>query len=246
MEPEAYAELERLETEHWWYRGMRAISAELLRPLEPDAAPLRILDAGCGTGGNLRTLASMGQVVGLDRSPLALAHARHAQPGRVLRGDVQSLPFPSGSFDLVTSFDVIYMVPDDEAALRELARVTRPGGHVLVRAAALRALRGAHDDFVHGLRRYSAPELAAKLGRAGLTPVRVTYANTLLLPLVFAARRLGRWLGRPAAAGRSDLRPAPGPLNALLVALLGLEARWIGSGRRLPAGVSLFALAVRS
>jgi SAM-dependent methyltransferase len=245
MEPEAYAELERLEAEHWWYRGMRAISAELLRPLERPGAPLRILDAGCGTGGNLRALAPRGAVVGLDRSPLALAHARHAQPGRVVRGDVTALPFRSEAFDLVTSFDVIYMVHDDEAALRELARVTRPGGHVLVRVAALAALRGAHDDFVHGLRRYSAPELARKLAGAGLAPLRITYANSLLLPAVFAARRIGGWLGRPGAAGRSDLRPAPGPLNALLAALLGLEARWVGSGRRLPAGVSLFALACR-
>ncbi len=141
MEAEAYDELYAQEADHWWYGGMRHITERLLAPVVKET--LHILDAGCGTGGNLSALARFGCPVGMDYSPLALAYATKAHAGRVARATIEALPYADNSFDLVTSFDVLYCreVEDDAKAVRELARVTRPGGHVLVRVPALRALR---------------------------------------------------------------------------------------------------------
>lgn len=248
MEPEAYDELYRLEAGHWWYQGMRQITDRLLATVLDGRTDLHILDAGCGTGGNLKALSRYGRVVGFDYSPLAVAYASQEHAGRLARASVEALPYADNTFDLVTSFDVLvcYEVKEDVGALRELARVTRPGGHVLVRLAALPALRGPHDAFVHGARRYVASELRAKLVAAGLDALRVTYANSLLMPLIFAVRQAQNLVVRRGwAAGGSDVKAAAGPVHWVLRSLLGLEARWIGAGRGFPAGVSLFGLAVK-
>ncbi|MBN8635513.1 MAG: methyltransferase type 11, partial [Anaerolineae bacterium] len=139
-------------------------------------------------------------------------------------------------------FDVVYAreVEDDERALAEFARVLAPNGHVLVRLPALRALAGQHDLVVHGARRYTRAEVEAKLRRAGLTPLRSTYANSLLFPFVYMVRR---WQRKRTAAAPSDVRPTPRLLNALLTAVLRLEAAWIRLGGSFPIGVSVLALA---
>lgn len=242
MEPEAYEELHRLEATHWWYQGMRAITRRLLVAALPRRPDLRILDAGCGVGGNLTELARFGQVSGIDYSPLALAYASGAHAGQIARATVEALPYADAAFDLVTSFDVLYCreVNSDQQALAEFARVLRPGGKLLIRLPALPALRGAHDALVHGVRRYTGDELARKIWQAGLQPVRLTYANSLLLPLIFAVRRVQISVGsRP----RSDVRPLPCAINTLLTQLLQLEAAWIGSGHHFLAGVSVICLA---
>jgi SAM-dependent methyltransferase len=247
MEPQAYNELYRLEPNHWWYRGMRRITSRLLGSLLFGEKDVKILDAGCGVGGNLSALSYFGFTVGLDYSRLALEYASAYHAGRLARASVGALPYADNSFDLLTSFDVIYCreVEDDVSALREFARVTRPGGHVLVRVPAMKLLRGPHDDIVHGVRRYTAAGLSKKMECAHLLPLRLTYANSLLMPLIFLVRKLqmvGVGLG---AAPKSDVRAAPQPINNLLTGLLYLEAGWIGSGRSFPAGVSLFGLAVK-
>jgi SAM-dependent methyltransferase len=157
-------------------------------------------------------------------------------------GDVQAMPFPDARFDLVTSFEVLYhrAVGDDVAALAELRRVLRPGGHLLLRLPALEWLRGAHDAAVHTERRYSAAGLRARLAGAGLEPLRLTYLNGLLLPLAAAKRAAERLAG----AEGDDLGPTPRLLEALFRSALAAERRLL-RGRDLPAGVSVLALARR-
>jgi len=247
MQPEAYDELHALEPTHWWYRGMRDITEHLLTASLPRQQGLNILDAGCGAGGNLTALSRFGRVVGLDYSPLALNYASQEHAGKVSRATVEALPYADAIFDLVYSFDVIYAreVQDDVKALQEFARVTRPGGHVLVRAPALEVLRGPHDTVVHGARRYTARELCAKMEKAGLQPLRSTYANSFLMPLIFLIRKIqsiGVGLGNES---ESDVNQTSEPANTILTTLLGLEARWIGVGGRFPAGVSVIVLAVK-
>lgn len=97
----------------------------------------RVLDVGCGTGAITVELAELaaGRVVGVDIDDSKLERAReafgHVGNLEFRHGDAQDLPFPDGTFDLVTFTIVLVYVPDQERALREMARVTRPGGHVL-------------------------------------------------------------------------------------------------------------------
>jgi len=245
VEPEAYDELDRFESTHWWYQGMRSITRALLNRELDGCANLNILDAGCGVGGNLEALAEFGRVVGFDYSPLAISYARQKHPNVLVRASIEALPYADAWFDLVTTFDVIYCreVADDRVALRELARVTRPGGVVLVRVPALPALRGPHDAFVHGARRYTARDLRSKLATAGLEVKQITYANSLLLPLIFIARKVHSLMAKLGQPAGSDVRPVPGLANQILTQVLEVEAQWLGRGRGFPAGVSLFAVA---
>ena len=248
MEPEAYTELAELEATHWWYEGMRSITEVLLRAHLPQQNNLRILDAGCGTGGNLKALAPYGTVYGFDYSTLALNFASRDHAGQLARASVDALPYPSEHFDLVTSFDVLVCaeVPDDVASMREFARVTRPGGHVLVRLAAMKSMRGPHDTFVHGVRRYSSDELAEKLRSVGLEPLKITYANSLLLPLIYPTRKWQNWQVAQGREPESDVSETAAPINAALRGVLGLEAAFIKMGGRFPLGVSVMALAVKA
>jgi SAM-dependent methyltransferase len=241
MNPLEYERMYQAEERQWWYAGMRAISlAVLAEPLRRlgSQGPLRILDAGCGTGNNLRHLAALGGAVGIDLSLEALAFCRRRGVA-VARAELGNLPFPDGTFDCVTSFDVLYhrWVHDDAVATREMTRVLRTGGLLLVRVPALRALWGAHDAAVHSRHRYTRGEVTRLLRSAGLDVVRATYCNSLLLPAVAARRTLDRVTGREG----SDIGFLPAPLERAFRAALELEARLLRRGT-LPLGASVVAL----
>jgi SAM-dependent methyltransferase len=244
MEAPEYERMYAVEERHWWYRGMRAIDFGLLDDwLAPTAAGHRprLLDAGCGTGANLLALAQRGEALGIDLAEPAI-RLSDRRGATVVRGSLEALPFADGSFDCVTSFDVLYhrAVRDDQRAVAELVRVLRPGGLLCVRVPALEMLRRGHDRRVHTRHRYERGELVRLLEGAGLQPLRATYCDTLLLPLVAARRGLDQLFG-PSG---SDLVSPPRPLAALLQACLEAEARFLHT-RDLPLGASLIALARR-
>jgi SAM-dependent methyltransferase len=235
------------EEAQWWYVGQRAIAHAILEPAltamgtSREAGP-RILDTGCGTGGNLVHLAPLGRVVGVDLVAEATAGCRK-RGVPAARGGVLALPFPDRSFDVVTSFDVIYhaWVPDDSAAVAEMARVIRPGGLLLVRVPALSVLWGAHDEAVQSRRRYTRPELIGLLEARGLEILRSTYCNSFLFPLLLVRRTLDRLLGRTG----SDVGFLPAPLEWSFRHLLLTEAALVRRGCSFPIGASVVALARR-
>ena len=238
-----YERMFEAEETHWWYAGMRAISFALLEgfletPREDGRVPL-ILDTGCGTGNNLKHLGRRGRAVGIDLSDEAVRFCR-TRGVNVVRAGLLGLPFASGAFDCVTSFDVLYhrWVTDDRAAMAEMARVLCRGGILLVRLPALEILRRAHDEAVHTRHRYTRGEAMTLVRGAGLDVLRATYCNSLLLPIVVLRSALDSVFGSQA----SELQPLPLPVEWTFRRCLGLEARLV---RRvsLPLGASVFALA---
>ena len=237
MNIEEYRRMFEAEETQWWYAGMRAISFSLL---EGSLAPgSRILDAGCGTGLNLDHLGAHGIAVGVDLSDEALRFCRQ-RGAAVARADLLALPFADDSFDCVTSFDVLYhrWVEDDGAALREMARVLKPGGVLFLRVPALKMLWGAHDDAVHSRHRYTRGEVRRLLLGQGLDVLRLSYGMSLLFPVI-AVRR---WLDRLTGRRGSDVGFLPAPLEWAFRSLLMLEARLV-KRVSLPLGASVFALA---
>jgi ubiquinone/menaquinone biosynthesis C-methylase UbiE len=105
---------------------------------------LRLLDVGCGTGHHLAELRQRGfDGAGVDGSAEMLVEARQVNPGADLRqADVEALPFPDASFDVVICIEVLRYLPNPENCIREMARVLRPGGICLTTAAPLLNLNG--------------------------------------------------------------------------------------------------------
>jgi SAM-dependent methyltransferase len=245
METVEYAVMAAVEDRHWWYSGMRAISAAWLDPVYGGRGDLRILDAGCGTGGNGEWLRRYGHSTGLDLAPDALRLGARRLPGTITGGSVMELPFGAATFDLVTSFDVLYhrAVVDERRALVETWRVLKPGGRLLLRLPAYEWLQAKHDRAVHTRHRYTLDEVRRLLAPA-LEVERISYINTLLFPLALAQRLRERWLAHadePADAP-SDLALPPAWLNDALRAVMLLEAAWLRRAT-FGAGLSVLALA---
>ena len=127
------------EARHFWFRGFRAFVTPLVRDALRGRTAPRILDCGCGTGANLDLLGRFGRAYGFDLSEIGLRIAREAGRTAVARATVTAAPFPSGAFDLVTSFDVLYSLdePDEHAAVAEMFRLLKPGGYAIVNVAAM-------------------------------------------------------------------------------------------------------------
>ncbi len=236
-----------MEDVHWWFVGRRRILLQVLnRYLGPDGSHARrILDVGCGTGTMLTYLASYGKVEGVDIDEEAIGYCRERGLEDVRLGEAANLPFGDGSFDLVTALDVVEHLEDDVAAFREMKRVLRPGGHILVTVPAHRFLWGDQDEVNMHKRRYVARELRDRLAESGFDVVRVSYMNALLFAPIAAARLLRRLEHRvrPRTPHQSDFRyPAPGPVNPLLAAVFAAEGPVL-TRVNIPFGVSILALA---
>ncbi len=118
---------------------------EWLERLTPrDGHGLRALDVGCGTGHQMAWLRERGfDVAGVDGSAEMLEHARRNNPGaEIHQADVERLPFPDASFDLILSIEVLRYLPSLSGCLSEMARVLKPGGQAIVTAAPLWSLNG--------------------------------------------------------------------------------------------------------
>jgi SAM-dependent methyltransferase len=233
-----------IEDDHWWYRGRRRVIEEALAGLGL-SGPLDILDAGCGSGRNMVDLARLGTVTGLELADASVARARSRGVGEVVQATLEEMPFGAGSFDLAVSFDVIEHLDDDRRALAELRRVVRPGGLLVVTVPAYQWLWSEHDVVNHHRRRYTRRTLVAAAEDAGWETVSTTHFNGLLLPAAVVHRgllRLRRGGVTDPAEAVSDLERTSPLLNRMLERPLALEARLIGSGRRLPCGLSLLAV----
>ncbi len=245
METSYYHQMARIEDDHWWFKGRRAVVEAFLRRNLPRRAERRILDVGCGTGAMLPLLQRLGSVEALDFSPeaLGLCRERVGEPVRLYQGQLPE-GLPAGRrYDVVTAFDVIEHIPDVVTALRAVRGSIAPGGVFVCTVPAFEFLWGPHDEVNHHCRRYTRGLLARHLRQSGFVLRRASYFNTLLFGPVAAVRLARKLLPASShAAPRSDFPDEPPFYNGLLTALLASEARVVPR-YALPVGVSLIALA---
>jgi SAM-dependent methyltransferase len=232
----------RAERGHFWFKGFRRFVAPLVARAAAGRTNLRILDSGCGTGHNLQLLRRYGRPYGIDLAFGGLAYARQHGERLVARASATSLPFSDATFDLVTSFDVIYAfdAAGAAAAVAEMYRVLVPGGHLVLNVAALPMLRGDHSILGGEVQRYTRPGLRGELERAGFQVRRLTYTNATILPIVAAVRLAQRMRGLRLSETETTIPPAP--VNLALTGLLSLEAAALRVVD-MPLGSSLLALA---
>jgi len=240
MERSAYQKMAEVETRHWWFSARRDIISTFLRNYFPKGK-LNILDAGSGTGENLKMLSDFGKVSALEMDTDAAAYSRSVCPEADVK--VGKLPadrsfFLDRDFDLVTMFDVLEHIEDDLAALISVKGLLKPGGILFITVPAFQWLFGPHDTELHHFRRYSLGELRDKVVKVGFKVERITYFNSLLFPAVVASRLADLVLNRRRAYGMN----IPGQaLNTMLYRIFRFE-RFILRGFSLPFGSSLLAI----
>jgi SAM-dependent methyltransferase len=238
VDPNEFAAMLALDERHWWYRGRRRVLDAVLESLPMPQEHARILDAGCGSGRTLDDLSKRGTVTGTE------IHRDGAQAARdrgheVHEAPVEALPFDDDTFDLVTCLDVIEHTDDDVKALRELRRVTKPGGHAVLTVPAHPRLWSRHDVVNGHRRRYTRKSLERAATEAAWEVRRVTGFNVVYLvpaALVRAARK------GAAGEGGSELELTPPSLNPALELPLKAEAALIARNVNLPPGLSLLAV----
>jgi ubiquinone/menaquinone biosynthesis C-methylase UbiE len=232
----------RVEAEHFWFRGFRAFVQPLMAEAASGRGNLRMLDCGCGTGHNLALLAQFGTAVGFDLTQGGLALAqRSGYP--LVRAEMSAIPFQSSSFDILTSFDVLQYVADDGLALREVARLLRPGGTAIITASALEVLRGGHAGAWPEVRRYTKGRMREIVEGAGLQVQRLTYLFGSLLPMMLAVRMLRRRTEADGAGEDWEMKVPAAPLNNALTWLLRAEATLTRHAPLTPAGSSVLVVA---
>lgn len=204
-----FSETYERERHHGYHRLIDELELQLVRRY---GAGRDVLEAGCGTGLLMREAASFARsAIGLDLSRGMLAAARH-RGLRVMQGSLTDLPLPSESVDLAYSMKVLPHVPPIREAVAELARVVRPGGHLLLEfynpwslrylakrlggPATIAANTTDHDvftryDTVAQASAYLGPdlELVGVRGVRVVTPTSVVYKIESLARLFTAAEK---------------------------------------------------------
>lgn len=239
MEKSEYARMEAVEANHWWFKAKRRYVAQALAWFGPAAVGATVLDVGCGTGAVMEHMKSLGyEAFGVDMSPEALQYCQ-AKKLTVTLGTAESIAYPDASFDVVLALDVLEHVSDHQAAVKEIARILKPGGIFVATVPAHPWLFSYHDVALHHVRRYRRAEFTQILETA-LTVEWVSWIHAVILGPAMVRRLL---IKKAGATGESDVQPASRLVSLMFGLAYALERVWWRTFKRLPFGLSLIAVA---
>jgi len=226
--------MSQLEDEHWWFMAKRHIVMSLIKKYAPEIGENSfILDAGCGTGGNIEYFRKLSaNIKGMEMCDAARVLAGEKTGAEVLYGRFpDEIPYADGSFDLVLMLDVLEHIDDDTASLKNIRDKIRDDSYLVLTVPAFKFLWSAHDESHQHKRRYLLHELEQKAVRCGYEPVYSSYFNTFLFPLIAIIRLL--------KCGKSDdLKQTNRILNKILYKIMSFEAVLMNA-IKLPFGVSI-------
>jgi SAM-dependent methyltransferase len=244
MDPALYPRMAAFEDTHWWFAARRAICQRMLRRIA-FPADAKILELGCGTGGNFPLLARHGKLYAMDTDESALCFAASRGLATLACGSLPlEFPFSGISFDLAVMTDVLEHLDDERSSLHVVLSSLKPGGWLLMTVPALPWLWSEHDATHHHRRRYRPMELRALLSDCGFRVNYLGYYNFLLFPPIACVRMLQRLrAAQPAGSNHRHDLTMPSPIiNLLLLRLFSCE-RFLLGRLRFPVGVSLIAIA---
>lgn len=241
MNPEEYANLARIERDHWYYSGKRELVRYWLSATGSNGANETLLDCGAGTGLFAKEMEINHQVLVLDDHGEALAYLRRRfRPEQVLTLAENRIPLPEAAVDALTALDVLEHVPDDAAVVADFHRVLRPEGVAVITVPASMALWSDWDVALHHFRRYDRRKLLGLFTPSDWVIEHVNYTNVLAYPMVWLLRRWRKWFPAPAESERAEDRVPSSPVNRGLRWLFVEMGKW---RTPFPFGVSLILVA---
>jgi SAM-dependent methyltransferase len=240
MEQYTYGIMYQTEETHWWFVGRRNLILDQVAQFYRNRQNLRLLDIGCGTGIFVKFLDSYGEAFGLDISIDALSFCQKRGFSMLVQGSGLSIPFLDNTFDVLTANDLVEHLEDDVVGLKEFLRVLKPGGRAFIFVPAYQFLWSLQDEISHHKRRYTAKQLKEAIRVSGFELEKITYANTLLFPVIYTGRQVLKVLRRfREVETESDLHPSWS--NKLLTGIFNLEVP-ILRHMKFPFGVSIMAV----
>lgn len=232
-----------IEDDYWWYVGLRQLVRSYMEAIDKKNH-LRVLDAGCGTGG-MSTVLKAYSPYAIDYSQEAIFYCKSRKIENIARASVCCMPFKNSLFDVVISLDVLYHmnVTDDVDTLKEINRVIDKKGVLLLHLPAYNFLRSRHDEAVHTKRRYTVKELKQKVEVAGFEIETITYRNIFLFPIAVTRRILEKLFLSNEKQTESELKPLSPFVNNIFTRILLFENKLIKSGISFPFGLSIYCVA---
>lgn len=240
----------QIEEKHWWFSARRTILRKLLHEIIPPSKKIRIVDIGCGSGGNIAALAQDYSCIGVDPSAEAIQLAQSRFPAvSFIQSSTWEKTSPLiASAQGVLLTDVLEHVPNDFLFFSELLSYVSPGAHLIITVPADRSLWSPHDVGVGHHRRYEKSDLEELWDGLPVSVKLISHFNSRLYPLVKALRIFSRRQKKAMGSAETDLWMPWAFINRSLENLFAGEASRLvdllkGKRPQGPsAGVSLIAL----
>lgn len=242
MEKNYYIEYYKLERENWWFTARLQIIRSQVEKVAAGRKDLRILNVGTATGATSLMLEEFGKVKSVEYDKDCYDFVKERLQIDLEQGSILELKYDDNTYDIVCAFDVIEHVEDDQLAVKEMFRVCKPQGHILITVPAFMFLWGPHDVVNQHYRRYVAPQLKKLLVNH---EVRfLSYFNSILFFPVAMVRVLSKLIPFKRKGSGSDFGLIESKLlNTLFYKLFIAENALLKRGVSFPFGVSLFAVA---
>lgn len=251
MDLQIYQKFTDLEQDHWWFKGRRCVYMGLLKSSLDKKHKGKVLDLGCGLGGFLPSLKSLGfDVYGAEIDFDSLLYCVKRGFPQCTQIDSSALPFADDSFDLVTMFDAIEHIEDDHQTMAEVARVLKPGGKVIISVPAYQFLYTNNDRVAQHFRRYSRKSTRILFENASLEVERNSHANVLLFPIILVVILMTRIVEFASSANSASSHnnlswSMPAFVNNILYRIFAAELI-VTRHTDWPIGHSIVSIAVNS
>jgi len=225
MEKDEYRVMHHIEHSYWWFVGKQFLVKTILKAFSFDGSRHeKILDIGCGTGIILKVLESFGLAYGMELSWEAIRFLRQRDLNLIARSDAnQSLPFKNNTFSAITCLDVLEHVDRDITLLKEMVRVCKPMGYIVVTVPAFDILWSPHDVALHHKRRYTRKQMLENISRLSCTVIKASYYNTILFLPILVVRKLKQFFSRNKHAQSDFFMTLPDWLNTAMTLLFAVE-----------------------